>query len=312
MALDADEKSVQGIADPAAKKAAFYRAQRVTAEKGASQGDRGAAKTAANIEGKLGNMDKNHYYAAEHFYGKPAADVGHAIQRVSDVAGKALDFAIPEAKAAGAARGFIPKALQGAERVGSSIASRLQAPLEEAGNKARQFLGQAKPVAKKLEGGPRKISSSPARKALTSGERAPKSAKPSQPALPGKAQKALTGGMKSSPGKSAESWTSPGRKPMDVKELYPERRVRSRNMRKSADEALDDLKNGKKGGNIPTKALRQAADIGRNSSAKGKFHIEPESGKVSYKTKAEAKPSTPKAEMNGPRNKKGRVRGLRG
>lgn len=151
MAQDWEQKSVQGIADPAARKAAYYRLQRQTAEDGQDY------KTLGSINAKLGRKTQ------KTSWNEPQASA----ERDFDIASSMTPLG-RAGKLAGAALKGIPKAaeaVKGLEGVGSSIASRVEGAMSGAAQKARQFLGEAKPVAKSLEGGARKVSGT-AQKAL--------------------------------------------------------------------------------------------------------------------------------------------------
>lgn len=187
MAQDWEQKSVQGIADPAARKAAYYRLQRQTAEDGQDY------KTLGSINAKLGRKTQ------KTSWNEPQASA----ERDFDIASSMTPLG-RAGKLAGAALKGIPKAaeaVKGLEGVGSSIASRVEGAMSGAAQKARQFLGEAKPVAKSLESGVKKIGSK-APKALESRSYAIKGGGTTKPStMPAKAL------PKSASAREAKDWT---------------------------------------------------------------------------------------------------------
>jgi hypothetical protein len=163
MAQDDIQKSVQNIKDPAARKKAYYTAQRQATEKAADAGDRSAAATAGKINRKAAGNRKDYFspetagqrkatwYEDEAQHGKNYA--------MADAIGNRLgEFFQPgDAEMGAAAKGLgtaskrllsmVPRAAEAEEGAAS-----------RALGKGRQNLGKATPVKKALGKGGGKAS----------------------------------------------------------------------------------------------------------------------------------------------------------
>jgi hypothetical protein len=133
MAMTEDEKAVQGIKDPTARKAAYYTRQRQNASAGSA--------TQKKIQSKLGLGDEIRGFA-------------------KDTLGKIMasgPFSIPGARAEEAASSLVPRLGEEAEEASTSmVPRRASAPPA----KSYQHLGRATPVKKALPSNKRALGGS--------------------------------------------------------------------------------------------------------------------------------------------------------
>lgn len=238
MAMSADEKAVQGIKDPAQRKAAFYTRQRQTAENAASKGDNNAAATASKIFSKTGGQrdaflpandaqKKASYYGYQSKVGKTGANILSAGDRLGEI------FQPGDASIGNSIGSALNGMIRGGAKAVGKVASKASAMIPESAGPARltgrtgSFLGKANPVSK----APPAAALKGSKPALT-GAKAP--TKPSQAAIASQPRTALA-----KPSKSASKplpreaplakRTSPatgksvGKGPMDIQSRWADR-----------------------------------------------------------------------------------------